>query len=995
MLAALLFASAGAAGPALGQHTAPTPQRDYAAAVELYHQRLYDDAMTAFEAYRAAHPAHALVGQSLYLEATAALAEGRDDTAIRLFERFRRAQPDHPEASTAQLSLAQYFLEEGDTEQARAQLTALAEDPSSPGQAARALYLLGQTERDQGNLSKALEYFQQVRRRHPDADVAPAAVYATGATQVQLERYDAAAAAFEQLGQQYPQSPYAQNLGTALAEVYYRLGQYRSAADELRRRLSQLEGNQRARAHFLLAEAANQLRAGEEAVVQYRRVLDDHPTSPYVGPAQYGLAWHYHRAGAHEQAASTFAQVRQAGPGRLARRAPYYEAVHRAALGDTARAVSLYESVAQQGADTRLAPEALFEAGLLRYEQGEYGSAAAFFRRLVRDHPDAARVGDAHYWLGNAYLVEESLDRALEAYDKATAYDAAPDSLRIEVRFQKAWAQYEDGRYGAAAPIFQDLVDTAPDSRRGGAALFWGADSHYQQGNYARARTLFQRYLNENPQGEKAPGARYALAWTYFKQNRFEAAAREFRRFLDGPAPSASDIPYTQDARLRLADSYYALKRYEDAVEVYRRADGAGTDYALYQAGDALSYAGRPEDALRSLRRLVERYPESAWRPEALYRMGTVHFQQQNYEEAESAYQQLLSEYPDHALAPQAQYGIGDSRYNAGTMEAAVSAYRTVLETYPQSSSATEAASSLFFALGAAGQSDRADQMIDEIAAANPDANLRDRLRFQRAKAAYQSGESKKALNLFQSFVRTTSASTLLPNAYYYLGILYANQDATTEAKNYLGQLVDRYPDSEVLPDGALRLGDIYREEGTWDEAEAAYRAAAESDAIGAELRAQARYGQSIALLNQGRNQEAKDLLNQLLDESQGGPLQASARLGLARIYEDENRPGEADELYRSVVSAVESETGAEALFRLGRLLLRQDDPRAAIQELDRMSSLYAGYPEWVARSLLAQAEAYRALGQTGQAAQLYDEVMESYPGTPFAETARTERKAL
>jgi TolA-binding protein len=59
------------------------------------------------------------------------------------------------------------------------------------------------------------------------------------------------------------------------------------------------------------------------------------------------------------------------------------------------------------------------------------------------------------------------------------------------------------------------------------------------------------------------------------------------------------------------------------------------------------------------------------------------------------------------------------------------------------------------------------------------------------------------------------------------------------------------------------------------------------------------------------------------------------------------------------------------------------------------MSSLYAGYPEWVARSLLAQAEAYRALGQTGQAAQLYDEVMESYPGTPFAETARTERKAL
>jgi TolA-binding protein len=59
------------------------------------------------------------------------------------------------------------------------------------------------------------------------------------------------------------------------------------------------------------------------------------------------------------------------------------------------------------------------------------------------------------------------------------------------------------------------------------------------------------------------------------------------------------------------------------------------------------------------------------------------------------------------------------------------------------------------------------------------------------------------------------------------------------------------------------------------------------------------------------------------------------------------------------------------------------------------MSSLFAGYPEWVARSLLEQARAYRQMGETGQAAQLYDEVAETYPGTPFAETAEEERDAL
>lgn len=991
----LMLLMVGGSLPSYGQATAPSPERDFASAVELYHQRLYGDAMSAFEAYRLRHPEHAQVGQALYLEAKAALARDQDQEAIRLFERFQRTYPDHPRAPEAQLSLAQYFLEEGNTAAARNQLNTIVKNPSSRAQAARALYLLGTSERERGNLEGALRYFDRVRSTYPNTEVAPAAYYALGATQVQLERYDRAAASFENLGQQFPNSPYAQNLGTALGEVYYRLDQYENAAAELRARLPELQGDQRARAHFLLAEASNQMQAGEEAVVHYRRVIDEHSNTPYVTPARYGLAWHYQRAGSYEQAARAFAEVRSQGSGRLTRKATYYEAVNRARTGDTDRALTLYQQTAKQYPDSRLAPEALFEAGLLRYRQEEYGAAAALFRAITRDHPEAARIGDAYYWLGNAYLVDESLDRALTAYNKATEFDTAPPSLLREVRFQKAWAQYEEGRYQSAAPVFLSLAESAPNTERGSEALFWGADSHYRQGNFARARSLFTQYLEQHPEGSKAAGARYALAWTYFKQNQYEAAAQQFQGFLDAYAGTDADIPYEQDARLRLADCYYALKRYEDAVEAYRRVGGQGTDYALFQSGEALNYAGRSEEALRSLNRLVERYPDSRWRPQAMYRIGAIHFQNQDYEEAVTAYQRFLDTYPDHQLAPEAQYGIGDSRYNAGKMENAVEAYRTVLVTYPNSSTAPEAASSLFFALSAAGQSERADQIITEIAKAHPDANLEDRLRFQRAKAAYQSGESTEALTLFQSFVRTTSTSSLLPDAYYYLGILYANENRDTEAKNYLRQLVQQYPDSEVLPDGALRLGDIHRKEKNYEEAAAAYKAAAESDAIGTELRAQARYGQSIALLNLGENDKAKEILNRILEESQGGPLQASARLGLARIYEEENRPDEAAELYRSVVGAVDSDTGAEALLRLGQLLRAENQPRKAIEELDRMSSLYAGYPEWIARSLLEQAATYREMGQTGQAVQLYDEVVQSYPGTPFAETARKERKAL
>ena len=978
--------------PASHAQSAPDSEAAFAQAVQLHQQRLYAEALTAFSAFRSEHPHHVLSGEALYLQAQSALAQGNDDDAVRLFEELQSSYPAHPQGTDARLGLAQYYLNEGETESARRQLDAVITDGTGP-QVARALYLRALNARERGDLTGALRDFRRAHEQHPETEIAPAALYAAGATQVRLERYDAAAASFERLGASYSDSPYAQNIGTALAEVYYRLDNYEAVLSALNGRVSSLSGDERARALFLRAEAHNQLRQGEDAVVHYRRVIDDHPDSPYRTPARYGLAWHYYRAQQFGSAAEAFAEVRNASDGPLADRATYYEAVSRARAGNRSQAVSLYREVPARLPDHRLAADALYEAGLLLYQQEAYEEAVDAFRTVTENYPDTPRHSDAAQWLGNALLASDRLDEALQAYEQARSLDAVPDSLLQDVRFQEGWTHYQNGRYDAAASTLLALADNHPQSERGADALFWGADSQYNLGNVSEARRLFQRYLDRYANGAHRAGAQYALAWTHFKQERYTPAARYFEQFLNTYGDTDGNIPYRRDARLRLADAYFALKRYDDAVELYRRVDGDGVDYATYQTAEALNYAGRPDEAVRTLERFAERFSSSSWRPEALYRLGTIHFQEQDYEAARDAYRQFLASYPDHQLAPQAQYGIADSYYNAGAMSDAVEAYRTVLEDYPDSPTAEEAGSSLFFALNAAGQSDRADDLIASIAEANPE--LEAQLRFSRARAAFQSGESERALSLFRTFVRTSDDDTFLPSAYYYLGQLYADQEQYTEAINYLQQLVDQYPENEQYPEGALRLGDIHLDQENYEAALDAYRAAAENNQTGDALRAQARYGEAVALLRLGRNDEARSQLTALLDENSQGPLQSSARLGLARIAGTEGRTQEALSLYREVVNASDGETGAEALYRLGRLLRQQGQPRLALKELDRMPSLFGGYPEWVARSLLEQGRAYQQIGETGQAAQLFDEVMESYPGTPFADSARTARESL
>jgi TolA-binding protein len=992
LLVSALAVACLAAPPGSHGQSAPNPEAAFADAVQLHEQRLYADAMTAFAAFRDAHPTHVLAGEALYLQAQSALAQGRDDDAVRLFEALQATYPSHPQGPDARLGLAQYYLNEGDAQAAERQLESVIAD-GTDAQAARALYLRATTARDQGNLTAALRDFRRAHEQYPDTERAPAALYGAGATQVQLERYDAAAASFERLGDRYPNSPYAQNLGTALAEVYYRLDNYEQALSALSGRISALSGDERARGLFLLAESHNQLGQGEDAVASYRRVIDEHPNSPYVAPAHYGLAWHYYQTDQFEQAADAFARVRDGSDPSLAARATYYEAASRAQAGAPAEALALYQQVPTQLPDHRLAAEALYEAGLLLYQQENYEDAAAAFRTVTEQHSDSPRHGDAAEWLGNALLASENLDGALQAYEQARSLDAAPDSLVQEIQFREGWAHYRNQRYDAAASTFLSLADAHPQSSRGADALFWGADSQYNQGNVSQARRLFQRYLDRYPEGAHRAGAQYALAWTHFKQERYQAAARLFQQFLDTYDGTGTDIPYQQDARLRLADAYFALKQYDDAVALYRQIGGDGADYATYQTAEALNYAGRPDDAIRTLEDFIAQYPSSSWQPEAQYRLGSIHFQEQDYESARAAYRRFLDAYPDNQLASEAQYNIADSYYNAGSMEEAVEAYRTVIEQYPSSATANEAASSLFFALSAAGRQDRSDDLIASIADGN--SELEDQLRFHRARAAFQSGESERALSLFRDFVRTASADTYLPDTYYYLGQLYADQEQYTEATNYLQQLVDQYPESDQLPDGALRLGEIYLDQENYEASLDAYRAAAESNQTGAALQARARYGEAVALMRLGRNDEAAAQLNTLLDASDQGPLQASARLGLARIAADEGRTEEALDLYRAVVDASDGETGAEALYRLGRLLRQQGRPRPAIQELDRVSSLFGGYPEWIARSLLEQGRAYRQLGETGQAAQLFEDVVDSYPGTPFADSAQTARDNL
>lgn len=982
---------------ATAQLESATAERSFADAYQLFADRLYREAVHGFTSFLRTYPDHVNAADALYYQAEASLALGFDEEAVALFRRLEDRFPQHPLAAQSRLALGNFFYSSDQHDRAIEVLSEVLDDEPGPEASAEALYWMGESALNLNREDEAISYFRRAADTYRNTDTAPVALYSIGYTQVRQERYDAAAQAFELLAARYPESSYARNIGLALAEVYYELSDYQRVIDETERRMGTLGEDARERALFLQAESYNHLRNSEQAIVHYRRFIDGNPDSPYYRLALYGLGWNYYYEGVHQWAVDQFAAVRQGHGDDLAARATYYEAVNRTLSQEQGAAIELLETFVDRWPDHELAPYARFELGLGYYEQRRWEDAHTALSRVIEDFPDSDLIGEALYYRANAAVARGDFADALTNFDRAADLGAAPPRLREEVRFQRAWLQYRSENYAPALEGFMEIYDEAPRSDRGQESLFWAAESQYQLGNLTRAAELFTTYVRDVPGGEHVDAAHYALGWTHFRRSQYGPAVREFQTFLSEYQSTGSNefVPYRTDALLRLADSYYALKQYAQAIQTYRRVIDQAGDYALYQIAQAFYNSGDAYEAVNAYRELLEFYSSSQWTEEARYNLGYVFFQNQDYDQAIEEYETLIGNHPRDPLAARAQYGIGDALFNAGRPEEAIEAYQVVLERYSSSPYVADAAAGVQYALLSIGDQERADELIEQFIAENPNSPIVDELRFRRAEVYYQSGSSEEALRELQQFVRTSGNEELLPEAYYYIGTIFDDRQQDEEAASYFRQIVDNFAGSGRFPDAARRLGRIYANN---DQPRAALEVfeTLESDADGDNrLIAEARYGQGMALLQLGRREEAERLLEEAIDAAPDAPETYPAYLGLARVREEAGRHDEALQLYRQVVRNSRDEIGAEALYHLGRLLRMTGSPRQAVDELGRMPVLFTGFTEWVARGYLEQARSFRALGQAGDAVQMYDRVIQEFADTPYALSAEQEKEAL
>ncbi len=119
----------------------------------------------------------------------------------------------------------------------------------------------------------------------------------------------------------------------------------------------------------------------------------------------------------------------------------------------------------------------------------------------------------------------------------------------------------------------------------------------------------------------------------------------------------------------------------------------------LYQIGENEIAKRRYEDARKSLRRIVERHPNSSYTPRARFLMGESYYREGEFDKGIREFETFISFYPRHQIADLVQYRLSMSYYDqikpieqdqtlAGK---ALDQFKKLVKEYPESRYATDA----------------------------------------------------------------------------------------------------------------------------------------------------------------------------------------------------------------------------------------------------------------------------------------------------------------
>ena len=560
----------------IGQHSDPGKAAAWRVrqAWALFLQDKFDETIATLDGKIAALSAGDLRAEALYLSGMSHDKLGKHKNAVRLFEASLKAVPQGKRTDATQLALASAYRSAEQLEPARATVETLVARFPDSRYLDQAYYQIGDCAYELGDFAAAAAAYRSMIDLRPESPLVPNAKYHQGWALLKADKPGEAVNVLGALIEQHQAQPIAGRGRYVRALALHRMKQYADAEADLHAFLkTEPPRDDQSDALYVLGLCQAAQGHEEQAVQSYRSLLANQPNYKSADRVYYELAWSLRHLDRDAEATETFGQLAEKRPG------------------------------------STLAAEALYQVGQSQYEGEDFDGAASSFA-AARKKAERTPLGEqATHMLGWAHYRREAFDEAHQIFGQQRktfpkgehADDAA--FLMGECRFRQA--KYADAlaEYVSVGKLSTERFEVSKLLHSGQAAA--------QLQKWQQSEQYLTLCVERYPDSPDASDALYELAWAQQNLGRLDDALKTYERvttITEGEAAAR--------ARFMTGEIHFERKEHAEAVRhfftvAYAYPYPQWQAAAHYEAGRCFEVLGKVEQARKSYREIVDKYPDS------------------------------------------------------------------------------------------------------------------------------------------------------------------------------------------------------------------------------------------------------------------------------------------------------------------------------------------------------------------------------------------------
>ena len=340
-------------------------------------------------------------------------------------------------------------------------------------------------------------------------------------------------------------------------------------------------------------------------------------------------------------------------------------------------------------------------AGMIRLQRED--EAVRYYKELIASSDDPQQRATFQMLLMELYFDQQKFEQSEVFARELLKMDFEDDNSAGYFRKERAYSLIGNSliqkkEFASASKIFAEGLAKYPKSGESANLAFSKAFSDFNQGDYKAAAKGFAFFVDEYSNDRNAVHGQYYLAHSHQMLTNFDQAATEFSKLTENYSRSS----YVEEALFLVGENFYNKRDFPKAAEAYQDLlkqfpSGKYGDSALYAKAWSEFEQEDMQGGVATMAQLVSSFPQSEFAAKAQFTIGDYYYNNRNYDEALGAYSLLIDSYPSAPETQRAEalveelseieasleYAQVMAQFEAKEYDQAIQGFKEIINNYP------------------------------------------------------------------------------------------------------------------------------------------------------------------------------------------------------------------------------------------------------------------------------------------------------------------------